>query len=80
MPDLEAEQLEDEQFYAEIEDAAQVVRATEQFREVMPPLVDRLFDADAQRRAVEYLTSPLLQEATVAFNRRWAETKAGDAA
>ena len=37
MPDLEAEQLEDEQFYAEIEDAAQVVRATEQFREVMPP-------------------------------------------
>jgi hypothetical protein len=81
MSELEAEQLEDEEFLAKIVDADHVVSAKQAFGEVMPPLVDRLFDPTAQRRAIEFLSSPLLQEATRAFNDRWgAGHQAGDPA
>lgn len=77
MSESKAEQLEDARFYAEIDDAAQVVGAEEAFRKVMPPLVDRLFDPNAQQQAIEFLQSPLLQGgATEAFNRRWSTSRA----
>ena len=80
MSDLDVEQLEHEAFLAEVHDAGQVLTAKRAFGEVMPSLASRLFDPEAQQAAREFLASPLLQEATRAFNERWAGHETGDAA